>query len=169
MIYFTIDARPFRQRAPWLLYACSHIALPAYWLTFTLRPASAGASCDKPSGGVQGGTKSPDAPEGVKGAMTKFAELSAVYLLLFLALLLFASPTLACPVCHSQTGLEVRQVILGESFWFNIGVSTLPFLVVGLVAAGVSRYTVRDGFARRTTGRTRIGARLCIRNLPNDN
>ena len=42
----------------------------------------------------------------------------------------------ACPICHSETGKEVRAGIFDENFAFNLFGSLLPFpIFLGIVAA----------------------------------
>lgn len=42
----------------------------------------------------------------------------------------------ACPVCHTETGRQVRAGIFGEDFGFNLLVSALPFpIFLGIAAA----------------------------------
>ena len=41
----------------------------------------------------------------------------------------------ACPLCHTATGDKVRAAILGQDFWFNVGVTVLPFAIfLGITA-----------------------------------
>lgn len=50
----------------------------------------------------------------------------------------FAGPSaLACPVCRSETGERVRQAILGPELGWNVVATTLPFLVLFTIVAGV--------------------------------
>ncbi|MFN3651283.1 MAG: hypothetical protein ACK47B_17040 [Armatimonadota bacterium] len=42
---------------------------------------------------------------------------------------LFAAPAAACPVCATDTGIQVRQGIFDERFWRNALLLLLPFPV----------------------------------------
>lgn len=55
---------------------------------------------------------------------------------LFVALAFSAPAAHACPVCHSETGKEVRAGLFNEDFAFNVLASVLPFpIFLGIVAA----------------------------------
>jgi hypothetical protein len=44
----------------------------------------------------------------------------------------------ACPVCDSPTGRQVRTGLFnGGDFWFNAGVTVLPFVVFGGIVAAI--------------------------------
>lgn len=59
------------------------------------------------------------------------------YVSVFFLSLLFASPALACPLCHTETGKAVRASVFGPDFGFNFLVTLLPFLVFGGVTAAI--------------------------------
>src|SRR5688572_10594699 len=45
------------------------------------------------------------------------------------------SAVLACPLCHSDTGKQVRAGIFGPDFGFNLLVTTIPFVIfLGITA-----------------------------------
>ena len=47
-----------------------------------------------------------------------------------------ATASLACPVCHTETGVEVRAGIFDEQFAKNVALTLIPFpVLVGIVAA----------------------------------
>jgi hypothetical protein len=49
--------------------------------------------------------------------------------------LLGAASALACPLCHTETGQQVRAAVFGPGFWFNLLVTMAPFfLFIGLTA-----------------------------------
>lgn len=50
-------------------------------------------------------------------------------------MLLGVAPALACPLCESVTGRQVRAGIFGEDFGYNLLVTTLPFPVLLLIVA----------------------------------
>jgi uncharacterized protein len=60
-----------------------------------------------------------------------------IVMLLAAALLTFGpSDVSACPVCHSETGQQVRAGIFNEDFGRNVALTLLPFpLLFGIVAA----------------------------------
>lgn len=46
-----------------------------------------------------------------------------------------ATPASACPLCHTETARQIRAAIFGPDFWFNVGVTILPFvLFLGITA-----------------------------------
>jgi hypothetical protein len=40
-----------------------------------------------------------------------------------------ASSASACPLCHTETGDKIRAAVFGADFWFNVGVTVLPFAI----------------------------------------
>jgi len=61
-------------------------------------------------------------------------------LLLFgLLLTATASPAIACPVCHTSTGVQVRRGIFNDDFAKNVLQTVAPFPVFALAIAGVRR------------------------------
>ena len=53
----------------------------------------------------------------------------------FLAVVTLASAAGACPFCHTQTGEQIHASVFGPDFWFNVGVTLLPFAIfLGLTA-----------------------------------
>ena len=48
---------------------------------------------------------------------------------------ILATPALACPVCDSGTGEQVRAGILDEQFAFNVFATLVPFPILVGVAA----------------------------------
>lgn len=51
-------------------------------------------------------------------------------------LLLPGAPAFACPVCHTETGAQVRAGIFGEDFGANLLVAAMPFpIFLGIAAA----------------------------------
>jgi hypothetical protein len=40
-----------------------------------------------------------------------------------------AIPASACPICHTETAQKIRHALFGPDFWFNIGVTILPFAI----------------------------------------
>ena len=46
---------------------------------------------------------------------------------------LLAAPTFGCPFCKSETAAEIRASIFGASFFFNLIVSLLPFVILYIV------------------------------------
>ena len=49
----------------------------------------------------------------------------------------------ACTLCYSETAQKVRAAIFGDDLWQNIGLTSLPFLVVLLIVALVYLGTPR--------------------------
>jgi hypothetical protein len=47
----------------------------------------------------------------------------------------FAFSATACPLCHTQTGNNVRAALFGPDFWFNVGVTVLPFPIFLAITA----------------------------------
>ena len=46
-----------------------------------------------------------------------------------------ATASFACPVCHTETGVEVRAGIFDEQFAKNVALTLIPFpVLVGVVA-----------------------------------
>lgn len=46
-----------------------------------------------------------------------------------------AAPALACPICDTGTGQQVRAGILDDQFAFNLVATLLPFpILIGIVA-----------------------------------
>jgi hypothetical protein len=46
-----------------------------------------------------------------------------------------APAALACPLCHTETGEQVRSAVFGAGFWFNVFVTVLPIaLFLSIVA-----------------------------------
>jgi hypothetical protein len=46
---------------------------------------------------------------------------------------------LACPVCFTDLGQQVRAEILGPDLLFNLGVALLPFAVLACAVATIDR------------------------------
>jgi hypothetical protein len=44
--------------------------------------------------------------------------------------LVVASAAAACPVCHTETGRQVREGIFGADFGFYLLVTAMPFVVL---------------------------------------
>jgi hypothetical protein len=62
---------------------------------------------------------------GIESA-TSFARLGSLF---------FTSVAAACPLCHTQTGEQVRAGIFNSNFGLNLMAMALPFVVfVGVVA-----------------------------------
>ncbi|MFL5814104.1 MAG: hypothetical protein ACJ763_11050 [Bdellovibrionia bacterium] len=55
----------------------------------------------------------------------------------FLAFALFAASSVACPLCHTETGQQVRAGILGSDFTSNLLVILAPFPVFALVVGWI--------------------------------
>ena len=68
--------------------------------------------------------------------------------------LFFPSAVSACPVCDSGTGQAVRAGIFGSDFGFNLFVTIVPFLIFGVIVAGI--YYGSPGEWRRRTRRVRV-------------
>lgn len=49
-----------------------------------------------------------------------------------LLVLMRARQAFACPSCPT-TG-DVRGIVFGLEYWSNLGIATLPFIVIGIVA-----------------------------------
>jgi hypothetical protein len=56
---------------------------------------------------------------------------------LFATLFVLAGEGGACPLCHTETGEQVRAVIFGKSFLMNLLLSFAPFPLFMLVVAFV--------------------------------
>lgn len=52
-------------------------------------------------------------------------------------LLLRLSPILACPVCDTTTGRQVREGILNADFPFHLAGALLPFVVLTAIVAAI--------------------------------
>ena len=62
-----------------------------------------------------------------------FSQMKRVFLTFIL--LTTASNLVACPVCNTETGKQVREGIFGPNFYKNVLVIAAPFpLVLGLIA-----------------------------------
>ena len=49
--------------------------------------------------------------------------------------LIVTTPASPCPLCHTETARQIRAAIFGPDFWFNVGVTLLPFVVfLGITA-----------------------------------
>jgi hypothetical protein len=59
--------------------------------------------------------------------------------------LLCASIAVACPLCHTDLGQQVRDGIFGADFWSNLFFVLLPFPIFLSLAAAL-----HYGFGRRT-------------------
>ncbi|MBV8867225.1 MAG: hypothetical protein JO210_17645 [Acidobacteriaceae bacterium] len=44
-----------------------------------------------------------------------------------------ASSASACPLCHSQTGEQIRAALFARDFWFNVTATILPFAIFALI------------------------------------
>jgi hypothetical protein len=66
------------------------------------------------------------------------------------ALFLIPAVVSACPACGTSTGEQVRAGIFGADFARNLGVSLLPFVVVGAIAKVLTPL-----LCRQTGGRDR--------------
>ena len=65
---------------------------------------------------------------------------------------LFAPAAGACPVCHSETGKQVRAGLFDENFASNLFGSLLPFpIFLGIVAA-IHGFPARGGVVRAAAG-----------------
>jgi hypothetical protein len=75
-------------------------------------------------------------------------------LLVFWMAMLAPSSASACPLCHTATGDKVRAAVLGPDFWFNVGVTVLPFAVflgiTALIYYGIPTRELRGAFSART-------------------
>ncbi len=61
---------------------------------------------------------------------------------------LFTPAASACPVCHSETGKEVRAGLFNEDFTSNLVASIIPFpIFLGIVAA-IHGFPARGGAVR---------------------
>ena len=63
------------------------------------------------------------------------------------------SAAVACPVCESETGQQVRDGIFNNEFGGRFLAMVLPFLVVGAIHGGPPRRRVQpthDGVGRTT-------------------
>jgi hypothetical protein len=55
--------------------------------------------------------------------------------LTFLFIVFSTTPALACPLCHTKTGRQVRAGIFGPDFGFNLLVTIIPFVIfLGITA-----------------------------------
>ena len=45
------------------------------------------------------------------------------------------SAALTCTLCHSDTARAVRAAVLGNDFYQNLGMTTLPFFILIALAA----------------------------------
>lgn len=54
-------------------------------------------------------------------------------------LILWSQELLACPLCHTENGVKVRDAIFNSSFLPTLGMTLLPFVFV--VALAVTTYT----------------------------
>lgn len=65
----------------------------------------------------------------------------AIYVLgaaiLWAVVVLAAAPASACPICHSETGEQVRAGIFGEDFGSNLLACVLPFPISLCIAAAL--------------------------------
>ncbi len=50
---------------------------------------------------------------------------------------LFSQKIFACPLCHTETGVQVNRGIFDENFLLNLSYSVLPFLVLAGLVSGV--------------------------------
>ena len=55
---------------------------------------------------------------------------------------------LACPRC--STADAVRAEVLGDGFWGNLGVLTLPLVIVAVIGGAVHRLPLRARKERRS-------------------
>lgn len=55
----------------------------------------------------------------------------------FIALALLAASSLACPLCHTETGQQVRAGILNGDFTSNLLVTVAPFPVFALIVGWI--------------------------------
>jgi hypothetical protein len=60
---------------------------------------------------------------------------AAAFAVLFGVLLVSVSATMACPVCHTETGKKVRAGIFSDEFVSNAAMTLLPFPVLIAAAA----------------------------------
>jgi hypothetical protein len=56
-------------------------------------------------------------------------------LILFVMAMAMAAPALACPICDSATGQQVRSGIVDGHFAFNVVATLLPFPILIAIAA----------------------------------
>ena len=54
---------------------------------------------------------------------------------LFVLLNVFPGAALACPLCHTDTGKQVRAGIFGPDFGFNLVVTIIPFVIFLVITA----------------------------------
>ena len=68
------------------------------------------------------------------------------------ALCVLSAPTLAfaCPVCHTETGQQVRAGIFDEHFGRNLVLTLLPFPVLAVIAAAI-HFGIPGGSRKRNT------------------
>ena len=75
-------------------------------------------------------------------------------LLVFWMAMLAPSSASAYPLCHTVTGDKVRAAVLGPDFWFNVGVTVLPFAVflgiTALIYYGIPTRELRGDSSART-------------------
>ena len=75
-------------------------------------------------------------------------------LLVFWVAMLAPFSASACPLCHTATGDKVRAAVLGPDFWFNVGVTVLPFAVflgiTALIYYGIPTRELRGDASART-------------------
>jgi hypothetical protein len=75
-------------------------------------------------------------------------------LLVFWMAMLAPSSASACPLCYTVTGDKVRAAVLGPDFWFNVGVTVLPFAVflgiTALIYYGIPTRELRGDSSART-------------------
>jgi hypothetical protein len=57
----------------------------------------------------------------------------------FLFLIVISLPTVACPLCNSNTAKDVRASIFGPDLSFNLFVTIFPFLIFGTIVFFIYR------------------------------
>jgi hypothetical protein len=68
-----------------------------------------------------------------------------------LALAMTATSLLACPMCNTETGKQVREGIFGPDFYTNVLVTVAPFPVV-LALCALVYWILPDPKKRRVNG-----------------
>ena len=56
-----------------------------------------------------------------------------VYFYIFAALMSFTQVAVACPLCHTGTGEQVRRGILDQNFLFNLTAAFTPFVIIAVI------------------------------------
>lgn len=67
----------------------------------------------------------------------------------FIAVLCAADPVYACPVCNSDTGVQIRALAFGPNFFQFLGLTVAP--IPALIAVVVTAHWVGPRFLKNRT------------------